>query len=98
MTTQKLDFSIQEQLKLIINQHMPNLVGKELQEFIQDANQNVDKIVELKAKLDKAQETINAQILELNSHSSMQDKLQEQARAMFPAFPFPTGGSSEKTK
>jgi polyhydroxyalkanoate synthesis repressor PhaR len=28
----------------------------------------------------------------------MQDKLQEQARAMFPAFPFAAGGTSEKTK
>jgi polyhydroxyalkanoate synthesis regulator protein len=28
----------------------------------------------------------------------MQDKLQEQARAMFPTFPFAAGGSSEKPK
>jgi hypothetical protein len=28
----------------------------------------------------------------------MQDKLQEQARAMFPAFPFAAGGTGEKPK
>jgi polyhydroxyalkanoate synthesis regulator protein len=28
----------------------------------------------------------------------MQDKLQEQARAMFPAFPFTAGGASDKAK